>query len=436
MGWLSGWQHRKSHVINSASGAGTNYQVRVVAHYGSGADSGSDVYLNGKCRTDFGDVRFTGSDGATLLDYWMEGKVDGDYAVFWVEVADDLSSSNATIYVYYGKSDASTTSNGDNTFLLFDHFEGSSLNPTKWAEIAGNVQVANSEVTIWSTGSASKIRSGANWLYNVAVRMKTKFADAYDETGGLRLTASPFDSVIINRYSGGFAACTENEQNGTYTLFTWDANYHVYDLMWTSAKTKYYKDGNSLAEHTTNVPDENLYARFAVYGANAQIVVDWIAVRKYVDPEPSHGSWGSEEAALIIKQWSQMLDMAHVLSRPTRIMQLTQNLNTSHIFIRNRFTQLTQALQTLHAWTVALPEIILKQWTATLQLTHVFNRPVRVIKIPAALQLASRFSRPYRFIKLLQQLGLVREFYVSKPGVRKTRLFLVLGGLAIQLSND
>jgi len=107
--WLTGWQYRKSHVINSASGAGTNYQVRIKVHYGSGTDSGEDVYLNSHCRTDFGDVRFTDDDGATELDYWMEEKVDSDYAVFWVEVADDLSSSSATIYVYYGKSDATYT---------------------------------------------------------------------------------------------------------------------------------------------------------------------------------------------------------------------------------------------------------------------------------------------------------------------------------------
>jgi len=63
------------------------------------------VGLNNHCRDDFGDVRFTKSDGITLLDYWMEEKVDGEYAVFWVEVADDLSSSDVTVYIYYGKSD-------------------------------------------------------------------------------------------------------------------------------------------------------------------------------------------------------------------------------------------------------------------------------------------------------------------------------------------
>ena len=117
--WLAGWQYRKSHVINSAIGAGTNYQVMITVHYGSGADSGGDVFCNGHSRTDFGDVRFTATDGSTLLSYWMQSFVAGNNAVFWVKITDDLSSQARTVYVYYGKSDAITTSNGDNTFILF-----------------------------------------------------------------------------------------------------------------------------------------------------------------------------------------------------------------------------------------------------------------------------------------------------------------------------
>ena len=60
-GWLGNWQFRKSHIINPVLGAGTNYQVQIKVHYGSGIDGGEDVYLNGKCRSDFGDIRFASS---------------------------------------------------------------------------------------------------------------------------------------------------------------------------------------------------------------------------------------------------------------------------------------------------------------------------------------------------------------------------------------
>jgi len=85
--WLEGWSYRKLHnMYNFPSGAPYKYPMRFKIHYGSGVDNGEDVYLNGKCRSDFLDVRFTKKDGETLLDYWLERKVDGDYAVFWVDV--------------------------------------------------------------------------------------------------------------------------------------------------------------------------------------------------------------------------------------------------------------------------------------------------------------------------------------------------------------
>lgn len=63
--------YRKNHEIDgSVAGAQTDYQVKVKAYYASGVDSGEDVYLGGKCRGDFGDVRFR--QGETELDYWME----------------------------------------------------------------------------------------------------------------------------------------------------------------------------------------------------------------------------------------------------------------------------------------------------------------------------------------------------------------------------
>jgi hypothetical protein len=51
----------------------------------------------------------------------MEMKVNSNYAIFWVKVNDTLES-NATIYVYYGKADATTTSSITNTFLVADDF--------------------------------------------------------------------------------------------------------------------------------------------------------------------------------------------------------------------------------------------------------------------------------------------------------------------------
>ena len=135
MAWLSGWQYRKSHDIEgSTAGAQTDYQVRIVVHKGAGTDDGENVYCNNHCQDDFGDIRFTADDGETTLYYWMQEYTSGDKATFWVKVPNiPASPDTVTIYIYYGtEGTTSTTSNGDDTFLFFDHFEGPELDTNKW----------------------------------------------------------------------------------------------------------------------------------------------------------------------------------------------------------------------------------------------------------------------------------------------------------------
>jgi len=135
MGWQTGWTYRKNHIITPASSAGQNYQKRIIVHYGAGTDSGEDIYLNNKCKSDFGDIRFTNSTGAFLLDYWIEKQVNSNYAICWVEIIDDLSSYNVKIYLYYGNAGATSISNGDSVFIFFDDFE---TNLNKWSLHGGN----------------------------------------------------------------------------------------------------------------------------------------------------------------------------------------------------------------------------------------------------------------------------------------------------------
>lgn len=140
---------------------------------------------------------------------------------------------------------------------------------------------------------------------------------------------------------------------------------------------------------------------------------------------------------IILKQWSQIGVTSHVYSRPYRSMKLMQTANTVHVFTRPfRSLRLIQILQILHAWNVEYPSLILKQWFAALQATHAFNRPTRVMGLPAILGLNHIFSRPSQMFSLFDKLELFHEFRVGKPSTKRTKLFLVLGELAIQLSSD
>jgi hypothetical protein len=135
--WLDGWTWRKSHFVNNATGAGSDYQIQITVINGTGTDSGGTVYVGGKCQTDFGDIRFTGGDGTTLQDYWLESEYEGENATFWVKVSADLSSANQNIYMYYGNSAVSSTSSFDNTFIFGDPFDNSSLDTSEWTTVDG-----------------------------------------------------------------------------------------------------------------------------------------------------------------------------------------------------------------------------------------------------------------------------------------------------------
>ncbi|MFA6897644.1 MAG: DUF2341 domain-containing protein [Patescibacteria group bacterium] len=108
----SSWLHRKAITINgSTAGAQTNYQVSVPVTYSA------------NMKADFSDIRFTDSNGTTLLNHWMESKTDSTSANFWVKIPSILASpSTATIYMYYGNGAATSTSSGSDTFNFFDDF--------------------------------------------------------------------------------------------------------------------------------------------------------------------------------------------------------------------------------------------------------------------------------------------------------------------------
>jgi len=310
--WLTGWGYRKSHVINYASGAGTLYQVKITCYYGSGTDSGGSVYLNSHSRTDFGDVRFTDNDGTTLLDCWMENYTASNNAVFWVEVADDLSTVDATIYVYYGKSDATTTSNGDNTFRLFDHFDDGSLNTAKWdAGGVGTIAESGTVLTITSGNTVNDhkyVTSDLIYATGVAVEVfsKTTYTaqgSAWEGMAKTKGAESNVDFTLAFYYHASYTPFLYNSGNGSnydffQTALAKDTSYRRSSCKRSGTTDKLIIEG--AAERTGLYPTSvNRYVTMDCYtlvdGAPAQILIDWVAVRKYVDPEPAHGAWGSEE---------------------------------------------------------------------------------------------------------------------------------------------
>src|SRR3972149_6570257 len=112
MAWLTDWNYRKSVTLSRASGAVTNYQLKILIGESSGA-AGADVHCEGHILASFDDLRFTTDDGQTLLDYWIEsitGGAPNRLATVWVEF-NSIGTGDTTFYMYYGKTAATPGSN-------------------------------------------------------------------------------------------------------------------------------------------------------------------------------------------------------------------------------------------------------------------------------------------------------------------------------------
>ncbi len=127
--WLDGFQCRKLHEIGPSAGAGTDYNVGIKVYNGTGTDGTETVagiefgkvYAN-LSTWDLGEIRFTASDGLTILPFWKENYTANVSANFWVRISADLDTVLTTIYVYWGNHLAIDGSCGEATFQFYDHF--------------------------------------------------------------------------------------------------------------------------------------------------------------------------------------------------------------------------------------------------------------------------------------------------------------------------
>jgi hypothetical protein len=269
-------------------------------------DAEIQALYQAKARLDYGDIRFTDSDGSTLLNYWQEA--DGR---FWVKVPSIPASSTKTIYVYYGNPSATSVSNGRATFVLFDDFQTLS----QWSKSNANVVIDSTfgnpapsvkfstsgngverirnltnagssfviELNAYLTlGSATRaivdtlwyLQDKTNGLYGYFARLDT--SGAFEKNGILKWTTTGWTGIC-----NGASATSPGSWHRQKIIVQGNTFYHYYDDTLMCSVTD-----------TTFAPTSGFLVMTEMSGS-----VEWVdnyRVRKFTSPEPTT-SIGTEE---------------------------------------------------------------------------------------------------------------------------------------------
>jgi len=113
------WGYRRAIEVSTAGASATpaDYQVLVTLTTAGMGNPYANVNADGS------DIRFTNTDGTTLLSHWVESWNNAGDSKIWVKIPEAiLADSSKTIYMYYGNALASSVSRGSDTFDYFDNF--------------------------------------------------------------------------------------------------------------------------------------------------------------------------------------------------------------------------------------------------------------------------------------------------------------------------
>lgn len=301
--WLTGWDYRKSvHINGSSSGDVTNYQVMIGVYNTTGTDNATSVFLGTNAADDtwFSDIRFTGSDGTTLIDIWNETYYS-DHADVWIECPSIDDSTGWDGYIYYGKSGASEVWSGVDTFpLLFDHFEGESIDIGKWISGGKGVTISDSTASINTVGGYGSLRSVQSYPDNRTMKLN----------GDIGYTTATYYGF----YSGGtnyalfYPAGTQYAARTTSPAVSTNlGNSYTGERLWeiirnSTTSVDYFVDNTEVASHSTTPLDTFQIRFYAATGG--YLVVDWVFVRNYTYPEPAISTFWAEEIAPVTAAFS------------------------------------------------------------------------------------------------------------------------------------
>ncbi len=331
----SSWEYNRI-VSISFSGKSTviDYDVRI--------ELNSSNFNFTRANPDGNDIRFAEYNAAANayepLSYWIqEWNADTNTAIVWVKLP-TLQSGETNILLFYGNPAVASESNGDATFILFDDFDGNSLDTDVWA-VESNVPVPGSATYSVSNSILSLTISGTgkagSWVREVVYTREGVLGDlngvpvqflfmAYIPSGtanwyGRGLLVPMFDvnaalrHTTTSRYelgqqihnysygehftyldSGGVLhSYALISQTGKYTVLRTDVYKGDVNWIFMSYEDGVYKGSYQVPYYPFGDYNHTVYFYIStdLTTSPVSIYIDWVAVGKSASPPPTVRVW-------------------------------------------------------------------------------------------------------------------------------------------------
>jgi len=270
----------------------TDYQIRIEI---------TDEEFFSKC-TDQKFVEFYDEDQATLLSHYTElFDPTNNRAVFWVKVPSIPANGTKYIYLNINTGRTEDLSDPSNVFDFWDDFSG---DLSKWTTSATDIVIENGALKIPAGNDDAHY---LNTIYsndqinlpNKAIRFKSKISgatsDEYWLVGFRGDEDTVYDSLHSYSTTRGWDTCVKGYDAGTEyglvcgsdDIYSQD-QWFVFELINVDGKLILKGEKETIeSEHSFFSTISLANIGFGRWGSYGSFYVDFVAVRKYTDPEPS-----------------------------------------------------------------------------------------------------------------------------------------------------
>lgn len=257
--WLNPWYGRAPYIIHSFLTQPSPYIIRLTLVRSEGRSSGTTIYCP-YAKPDFSDIRVTGSDGQTILPFFVIPQTSTT-ATLVVGIPNiGANPGGAVIYIYYGNPNANKYVPSDPSIKVYDDFEGATS-----GTLYGQAQlVPSSGIVKLTTASSNQLgyvvynKAPGRYVYAV-LRFKT-----YGGNGA--------DAIWLGLWDNTYQNTQEDVVAGGYHI-----TFDEYQDRIAFTKSTQGNNGNPISSYgTTDIDNSNWHIGEALIYVSGNSVVAYV----------------------------------------------------------------------------------------------------------------------------------------------------------------